>query len=110
MTAEEQKWLVESLGGKDVIVTRYQILLRLPEDDEDDCRSSLALLITPNGYEWVRQQLLKKNLLHKFVAYYQKTTEARYIRPWHRTPLCQWEYNAPAEKSKLIHDFLKERE
>ena len=100
MTTEEQKWLVEKLGGAEQAGCFWG-------KPFSGFRTSIEAPIIPDGYEWVRQRMCELGLWGEFLDWFLDTStkEEWCICAWR-----EWEEKTPAEKSKLIHDFLKERE
>jgi hypothetical protein len=97
MIIEEQKWLVEKLGG-----CWHECQANPDGFYCCDCAMGVDIsgdLNRPNGYEWVRQKMCKLGLMEPFTSF----VEELYQRPAY-TLLSL----TPAEKTKLIYDFLKE--
>jgi hypothetical protein len=128
MTTEEQKWLVEKLGGcwhewenstAKIIYSKednsylgfgyrckacsFKYLNRDNWSVHDSKPTLPCKNINPTtlpGYEWARQRMCNLGLMEPFASF----VEELYQRPAY-TLLSL----TPAEKSKLIYDFLKER-
>lgn len=100
MTIKDQKWVVEKLDGcwhefPPMADKCPKCGKHFPVEDHR--------LDHPVGYEWIRQKMCKLELWDGLDKWLWNTD-----KPVLRFTAA-WEFLSPVEKSKLIHDFLKER-